>query len=120
MRDGDEMSGRIGRHRIGRYGVGTLWCVRVRDAFFIEFNTTKIATRSLKGGAWESLEPGWKITPEGGQIRVRLNDSEGVLVRLPGALANEVAWEKMALAPRPSPQTTAGKTSSWLTRSLAR
>jgi hypothetical protein len=77
------MSGRLGRHVIGRYGVGTLWCARDRDFFFIEFNALKIARRSLKGGAWASLEDGWKVTPCGdGQIRVQLHDSEGVIVSL--------------------------------------
>jgi hypothetical protein len=47
------MSGRLGRHLIGRYGVGTLWCVRERDAFFIQFNASKIATRPLREA------PGW-------------------------------------------------------------
>jgi hypothetical protein len=77
------MSGRLGRHVIGRYGVGTLWCIRERDAFFIQFNAKKIAKRSLKGGAWTVLEDGWKVTPEaGGQIRVQLHNSEGVVVSL--------------------------------------
>jgi hypothetical protein len=46
------MSGRLGRHVIGRYGVGTLWCLRAPDAFFIQFNAIKIAKRPLKGDAW--------------------------------------------------------------------
>jgi hypothetical protein len=80
---GDEMSGRAGRHVIGRYGVGTLWCLRDRDAFFIQFNAKKIARRSLKGGPWMMLEDGWTVTPcEGGQIRVQLHNSEGVIVSL--------------------------------------
>jgi hypothetical protein len=52
------MSGRPGRHLIGRYGVGTLWCVRERGAFFIQFNAAKIATRPLRGGPWVALEDG--------------------------------------------------------------
>ena len=77
------MSGRLGRHVIGRYGVGALWCVRAPDAFFIQFNAVKIAKRSLKGGAWMPLERGWKVTAyEGGQIRVQLDNSEGVIVSL--------------------------------------
>ena len=79
------MSGRFGRHVIGRYGVGTLWCVRERDAFFIQFNAKRIARRSLKGGDWVALEDGWKVTPyAGGQIRVQLHNSEGVVVSLAG------------------------------------
>jgi hypothetical protein len=70
---------------IGRYGVGTLWCVRSRDAFIIQFNAIKIATRPLKGGAWVALEDGWKVTPYAdGQICVQLRDSEGVVVSLAG------------------------------------
>jgi hypothetical protein len=81
--DGEEMSGRVGRHVIGRYGAGTLWCVRTADAFIIQFNARRIATRSLKGGAWTPLERGWKVTPyEGGEIHVQLNNSEGVVVSL--------------------------------------
>jgi hypothetical protein len=79
------MSGRLGRHVIGRYGVGTLWCVRAPDAFFIRFNAIKMATRPLKGGAWVALEDGWKVTSyAGGQIRVQLHNSEGVIVSLAG------------------------------------
>jgi hypothetical protein len=59
------MSGRLGRHLIGRFGVGTLWCVRERAAFFIQFNAVKIATRPLRGGGWVTLEDGWKVTPYG-------------------------------------------------------
>lgn len=85
--NGDEMSGRLGQHVIGRYGVGTLWCVRDRDAFFIQFNAIKIAKRALKGGAWAVLEDGWKVTPcEGGQIRVQLHSSDGVIVSLTGSV----------------------------------
>jgi hypothetical protein len=79
------MSGRLGRHAIGRYGVGTLWCVREVDAFVIQFNAKKIAKRPLKGDAWIALEDGWKVTPYAdGQIRVQLRDSEGVVVSLNG------------------------------------
>jgi hypothetical protein len=79
------MSGKLGRHLIGRYGVGTLWCVRERDAFFIEFNAKRIARRALKGGAWIALEDGWKVTPyAGGQICIQLQNSEGVVVSLNG------------------------------------
>jgi hypothetical protein len=77
------MSGRIGRHVIGRYGAGTLWCRRTVDAFVIQFNAKEIARRSLKGGAWTMLEKGWKVTPyEGGEVHVQLNNSEGVIVSL--------------------------------------
>jgi hypothetical protein len=81
--NGEQMSGKVGRHVIGRCGAGTLWCVRTADAFVLQFNARKIATRSLKGGAWTALETGWKVTPyEGGEIHVQLNNSEGVVVSL--------------------------------------
>ena len=79
------MSGRLGRHAIGRYGVGTLWCDGKVDAFVIQFIAKKIARRSLKGGAWTTLEAGWKVTPyDGGEIHVQLHNSEGVVVSLAG------------------------------------
>jgi hypothetical protein len=72
---------------VGRYGVGTLWCVRTIDAFFLQFNAGKIAKRALRGGAWETLEEGWKVTPRGiGKIRVQLNNSDGVVVSLTGGM----------------------------------
>jgi hypothetical protein len=79
----EEMSGRVGRHSIGHYGAGTLWCVTTAEAFYIQFNTRKIAKRSLNGGVRTTLEAGWRITPyEGGEIHVQLNNSEGVVVSL--------------------------------------
>jgi hypothetical protein len=72
---------------VGRYGVGTLWCERTTDAFFLKFNARKIAKRALRGGAWEALEEGWKVTPCGmGKIQVQLNNSDGVVVSLTGGM----------------------------------
>jgi hypothetical protein len=56
-------------------------------AFFLQFNARKIAKRALRGGAWETLEKGWKVTPGGiGKIRVQLNNSDGVVVSLTGGM----------------------------------
>ena len=69
-------------YMIGRYGVGTLSCLKNRDGLFILFNAMKIAQRS-EMGAWVVLEKGWTITPVGrSAIQVQLNDSDGVVVSL--------------------------------------
>ena len=47
---------------IGRYGMGTLSCLKSLDGMFILFNAMKIAQRS-ETGAWLMLEDGWTITP---------------------------------------------------------
>jgi hypothetical protein len=78
MRDGDEMSGRLGRHVIGRYGVGTLWCVREADAFFIF-----VEGRGL-GTAGKGME-GHPCGPA--EIRVQHNNSERVIVSLNSSTA---------------------------------
>jgi hypothetical protein len=43
---------------IGRYGMGTLSCLKSHDGLFILFNAMKIAQRS-ETGAWLALEKGW-------------------------------------------------------------
>jgi hypothetical protein len=79
------MAGEVKHFKIGRYGVGTLSCLRDREGLFILFNAVKIAKRPLRGGTWMPLEPGWKVTSLGGTaIRVQLNDSEGVVASLSG------------------------------------
>jgi hypothetical protein len=94
------MSGKVGQHVIGRYGAGTLWCLRTADAFVIQFNARKIAKRSLKGGAWTALETGWKVTPyEGGEIHVQLNNSEGVIVSLNSSTGSDLATAARAYEP---------------------
>jgi hypothetical protein len=96
------MSGRLGRHAIGRYGVGTLWCVREVDAFVIQFNAKKIARRPLNGGAWTTLEAGWKVTPyDSGELHVQLHTARASLFRLPGTLANDCVGIQ-----KPSPRTS--------------
>jgi hypothetical protein len=78
------------RYVIGRYGTGTLWCERNYAGLFILFGDMKIARRgrhgTAKAGTWVSLVPGWKVTSPFGsaELRVQLNESEGVIVSLHG------------------------------------
>ena len=69
-------------YMIGRYGMGTLSCLKSLDGMFILFNAMKIAQHS-ETGAWLMLEDGWTITPCGtNAIQVQLNNSDGVVVSL--------------------------------------
>jgi hypothetical protein len=122
------MSGRPGRHVIGRYGVGTLWCVRASDAFVIQFNAINIAKRPLKGGAWIALEEGWKVTPCGRRSNPRSVEQQlrrsrltqwrrWQMTRAP-AETEVSSLGEVALAPRPGHNEKPAGSSSWLGRSL--
>jgi hypothetical protein len=98
---------RPGRHVTGRYGVGTLWCVRASDAFIIQFNAISIAKRPLKGGAWIALEEGWKVTPCGRRSNPR--DA-----RAPAEMKCR-AWEKWRSLPGPATtKSRQGDRHGWL------
>jgi hypothetical protein len=77
------MSKATKRYMIGRYGSGTLWCLKNQEGTFILFNALRIARRFRL--SWEPLDKGWRITPLGSNaLRVQLNDSDGVIVSLHG------------------------------------
>jgi hypothetical protein len=74
-------------YKMGRYGAGTLWCLRNSGGVFITFNNVRIARRAKDGKAWASLEPGWKVTSVGSsEVHVRCNDCDGVILPFRGGV----------------------------------
>jgi hypothetical protein len=71
--------------KIGYYGTAPLWLQRTSEGTFVLFNDLRIAKRGGDGTAWESVAPGWAVSPIGKfEILVQHNGSEGVIVPLQG------------------------------------
>jgi hypothetical protein len=71
--------------KLGYYGTVPLWFQRTPDGTFVLFNDLRIAKRGGEGSTWETVVPGWKVTPVGDlEIRVQHNDNDGVIVPLQG------------------------------------
>jgi hypothetical protein len=74
------------RRRLGRYGTGTLWCLRSRSGLLMLFNNSLIAKRvHPRTKSWLPLDASWIVTSlNGGAVLVQHNDDEGVVVSLCG------------------------------------
>jgi hypothetical protein len=71
--------------KLGYYGTTPLRFQRTDEGTFVLFNDLRIAKRRGDGRGWETIAPGWKVTPIGSlEIRVQHNKSEGVIVSLQG------------------------------------
>jgi hypothetical protein len=71
--------------KLGRYGAGTLWCLKCSGETFIAFNSIRIAKRVKGEEIWAPLMPGWKVTPVGNaEIQVQYNNGDGVIISLRG------------------------------------
>jgi hypothetical protein len=71
--------------KLGYYGTVPLWFRRTAEGTFVLFNDQRIAKRAGEGSIWETVVPGWKVTPIGNlEICVQHNETEGVIVSLQG------------------------------------
>jgi hypothetical protein len=71
--------------KLGYYGTVPLWFQRTSEGTFVLFDDQRIAKRGGEGRAWETVVPGWKVTPAGTlEVHVQHNDSDGVIVPLQG------------------------------------
>ena len=80
MKKRDRQKGPL--RKLGYYGTVPIWFQRTNQGTFVLFNDLRIAS-SGGGSAWQTIAPGWKVTPIGGfEIRVQRNNSDGVIVPL--------------------------------------
>jgi hypothetical protein len=87
--------------KLGYYGTVPLWFQRNDQGTFVLFNDLRIAKQVGVGRDWDTIAPGWKVTPIGSlEMRVQHNDSEGVIVPLQGWANDDLSlWarsEKLA------------------------